>query len=182
MELIVLFCSVRTWHRALVFYLASRQQRGLRCAPLFSPISDCPSFFLFLFPFSLPTGLYQKGAEGTFDGVQGVFLTILVIRHSILDIRHSTFDISWKSVKTSLTNDELSKIKLFRHFSISNVENAQKIDEVLLKYWGLSGAKACTSCRSRQELYTEYLLFRYTCKIWLRHSWERVFQSLLNFT
>ena len=31
------------------------------------------------------TGLYQIGAEGTFDRVQGVFLTIL-------DIRHSTFD------------------------------------------------------------------------------------------
>ena len=28
----------------------------------------------------------------------------------------------------------------------------------LLKYWGLSGAKACTSCRSRRELSNEYLL------------------------
>ena len=28
----------------------------------------------------------------------------------------------------------------------------KKIDEKFLKYWGLSGAKACKSCRSRQEL------------------------------
>ena len=35
---------------------------------------------------------------------------------------------------------------------MSNFENAKKFDENLLKYWGLSGAKACKSCRSRQEL------------------------------
>ena len=35
---------------------------------------------------------------------------------------------------------------------MSNFENAKKIDENLLKYWGLSGANACKSCRSRQEL------------------------------
>ena len=37
-------------------------------------------------------------------------------------------------------------------FSISNVENAKIFDESLLKYCDLSGAKACKSCRSRQEL------------------------------
>ena len=31
---------------------------------------------------------------------------------------------------------------------MSNFENAKKFDENLLKYWGLSGAKACKSCRS----------------------------------
>ena len=41
----------------------------------------------FLFSFFSPTGLYQIGAEGTFDRVQGVFLTILDIRHSTFDIR-----------------------------------------------------------------------------------------------
>ena len=35
----------------------------------------------------------------------------------------------------------------------------------------LSGAKASKSCRSRQELSNEYLVF--TCKIWLRYSRER---------
>ena len=42
-----------------------------------------------------------------------------------------------------------------------NFENAKKIDENLLKYWGLSGAKACKSCRSRQELSNEYLLAKF---------------------
>ena len=39
----------------------------------------------------------------------------------------------------------------------------------------LSGAKACKSCRSRQELSNEYLVF--TCKIRLRFSRERASQS-----
>ena len=38
---------------------------------------------------------------------------------------------------------------------------AKKIDEKFLKYWGLSGAKACKSCRSRQELSNEYLLAKF---------------------
>ena len=37
-------------------------------------------------------------------------------------------------------------------------KNAKIRDENFLKYWGLSGAKACKSCRSRQELSNEYLL------------------------
>ena len=40
----------------------------------------------------------------------------------------------------------------------------------------LSGAEACKSCRSRQELSNEYLVF--TCKIRLRYSRERASQSL----
>ena len=44
---------------------------------------------------------------------------------------------------------------------MSNFENAKKFDENLLKYWGLSGAKACKSCRSRQELSNEYLLAKF---------------------
>ena len=31
----------------------------------------------------------------------------------------------------------------------------------LLKYWGLSGAEACKSCRSRQELSNEYLFAKF---------------------
>ena len=34
----------------------------------------------------------------------------------------------------------------------------EKFDDVFLKYWGLSGAKAWKSCRSRQELSNGYLL------------------------
>ena len=40
-------------------------------------------------------------------------------------------------------------------------KNAKKIDENFLKYWGLSGAKACKSCRSRQELSNEYFLEKF---------------------
>ena len=44
---------------------------------------------------------------------------------------------------------------------MSNFENAKKFDENLLKYRGLSGAKAFKSCRSRQELSNEYLLAKF---------------------
>ena len=37
-------------------------------------------------------------------------------------------------------------------------KNAKKIDEIFLKYWGLSGAKACKSCRSRQSFPTNIYL------------------------
>ena len=40
-------------------------------------------------------------------------------------------------------------------------KNAKKFDENFLKYWGLSGAKACKSCRSRQELSNEYFLAKF---------------------
>ena len=35
------------------------------------------------------------------------------------------------------------------------------LDEHLLIYWSLSGAKACKSCRSRQELSNEYFLAKF---------------------
>ena len=37
----------------------------------------------------------------------------------------------------------------------------KSFDENFLKHWGLSGAKACKSCRSRQELSNEYLLAKF---------------------
>ena len=37
-------------------------------------------------------------------------------------------------------------------------KNAKNFDENFLKYWDLSGAKACKSFRSRQELSNKYLL------------------------
>jgi len=59
-------------------------------------------------------------------------------------------------MKISENHDEIWKNRTF--FSVSNLENAKKIDEHLLKYWGLGGANACKSCRSRQELSSEYFL------------------------
>ena len=44
---------------------------------------------------------------------------------------------------------------------MSNFENAKIFEENLLKYWGLSGAKACKSCRSRQELSNAYFLAKF---------------------
>ena len=41
------------------------------------------------------------------------------------------------------------------------LKNAKKFDEKFLKYWGLSGAKACKSCRSRQELSNEYFIAKF---------------------
>ena len=35
---------------------------------------------------------------------------------------------------------------------------AKKLDECFLNFWDLSGAKVCTSCRSRRELSNEYLV------------------------
>ena len=40
-------------------------------------------------------------------------------------------------------------------------KKCEKIDELFLKYWGLSGAKACKSCRSRQELSNEDFLAKF---------------------
>ena len=40
-------------------------------------------------------------------------------------------------------------------------EKCEKFDGHLPKYWGLSGAKACKSCRSRQELSNDHLLAKF---------------------
>ena len=40
-------------------------------------------------------------------------------------------------------------------------KNATKFDENFLKCLGLSGAKACKSCRSRQEISNEYLFAKF---------------------
>ena len=56
----------------------------------------------------------------------------------------------------------------------------QKFDEKFLKYWGLSGAKACKSCRSRQELYNEYVLAKFGVDT--AENWPlKVCQSLPEF-
>ena len=47
-------------------------------------------------------------------------------------------------------------------------------------YWIPKVQKVCKSCRSRQELSNEYLVF--TCKIWCRYRRERASQSFPNFS
>ena len=57
-------------------------------------------------------------------------------------------------MKISEHHDEIWKNRTFLAFLL--LKTLQKIDEKLLKYRGLSGAKACTFRRSRQELSNEY--------------------------
>ena len=40
----------------------------------------------------------------------------------------------------------------------SFIHSRRTVDEIWLKFWDLSGAEVCKSCRSRQELSNEYLL------------------------
>ena len=61
-------------------------------------------------------------------------------------------------MKISEHQGELWKKSNFLAFLI--LKTPKRIDEILLKYWGLSGAKACKSSRSRQELSNEYLLVK----------------------
>ena len=51
----------------------------------------------------------------------------------------------------------LQKLKICR----KNRKHVNTFDENFLKYCGLSGAKACKSCRSRQELSNEYFLAKF---------------------
>ena len=50
-------------------------------------------------------------------------------------------------------------MKMIKIYRINFAEKMRKsLTFFLLKCWGQSGAKACKSCRSRQELFNEYLL------------------------
>ena len=48
-----------------------------------------------------------------------------------------------------------------KNFCKKMPKNAKKRDENFLKYLGLSGAKECKSCRSRQEFSNEYFLAKF---------------------
>ena len=60
--------------------------------------------------------------------------------------------ISLKSAKIATIFEKMQNILAF--MLLKMLRNWQK----LLKYWGLSGAKICKFCRSRQQLSNEYLL------------------------
>ena len=57
---------------------------------------------------------------------------------------------------------------------IFNIPFRKIFCDFLLNFWGLSGAKVCTSCRSRQELSKRI----FTCKNRLPYSRELASQSL----
>ena len=67
-------------------------------------------------------------------------------------------DILWNSDKIWWSANRRENCKLLTMLFEILWKNAKIRDENFLKYWGLSGAKACKSCRSRQELSNEYLL------------------------
>ena len=92
-------------------------------------------------------------------------------------------NIRWKAldeickIYMLLHRSDLNISAIFRQFSgVFKVGNANSFDEIWLKFWMLNGAKACKSCRSRQELSNEYSVF--TCKLRLRYSRERASESL----
>ena len=67
-------------------------------------------------------------------------------------------DILWNSDKIwwSCSANRRENCKILTMLFEILWKNAKIRDENFLKYWGLSGAKACKSCRSRQELSNEY--------------------------
>ena len=70
--------------------------------------------------------------------------------------------------------------KISEIFRIKLQKCEKKFDEIWLIFWMLSGAEVCKSCRSRQELSNEYLVF--TCNISRRYSREQASQSLPNIS
>ena len=42
-----------------------------------------------------------------------------------------------------------------------NLHRSETFDQLLLEYWGLSGAQTCNSCRSRQELSNYYFVAQF---------------------
>ena len=66
--------------------------------------------------------------------------------------RNSDKSSSKFSFKMAKFNQKMLKIENFIFYF------RKKFDDFLLKFWSLSGAKVCESCRSRQELSNEYLL------------------------
>ena len=95
------------------------------------------------FPIRVRSKLCQN--SGNFARIHRESIKIKILKHFLeqsAKFRQNFIKI-W--VKISEKN---SKMTNFANFA----KNAKKFDEKFLKYWGLSGAKACKSCRSRQEL------------------------------
>ena len=70
-------------------------------------------------------------------------------------------NIRWKAL------DEIYKMYMLLHRSDLNISAKSRqifstiFGKLLQKYLGLSGAKTCKSCRSRQELSNEYFLAKF---------------------
>ena len=76
--------------------------------------------------------------------------------------RHtSLFSGTCREIRTKFHQNSQKTCKI-RHkkWKIGNsfIHSRKNVNDFLLKFWDLSGAKVCKSCRSRQELSNEYLL------------------------
>ena len=61
------------------------------------------------------------------------------------------------------------------------IHSRKNVDDFWLKFWDLSGAKVCKSCRSRQELSSEYLLAKIgvdTAENEPLEVWEKIFNII----
>ena len=63
----------------------------------------------------------------------------------------------WTIRCAALCNSFFFSIVLYVHKEFM-IHSRKNVDDFWLKFWDLSGAKVCKSCRSRQELSNEYLL------------------------
>ena len=66
----------------------------------------------------------------------------------------------WRNSDNFSSKPEQHSMKMI-NICKKNPKNTKKFHEIVLKYSGLSGAKACKSCRSRQELSNGYFLAKF---------------------
>ena len=59
-------------------------------------------------------------------------------------------------------DEGLPRKQIVYSYRFVRANKCEKFDENFLKYWGLSGAKACKSCRSRQELSNECFVAKFS--------------------
>ena len=76
------------------------------------------------------------------------------------DTHHSFLEFVAKSWQNFIKNSQKNAKFERKNEKIGNsiFSFAKNVDDFGLKFWDLSGAKVCKSCRSRQELSNEYLL------------------------
>ena len=98
------------------------------------------------------------------------------------DTRHSSLEFVAKSGQNFIKHSQkILKCKIRWRKWKNKIRNsllkdsfAKNVDDFWLKFWDLSGAKVCKSCRSRQELSNEYSPMR-NCREIFKESENSVF-------
>ena len=88
------------------------------------------------------------------------WLFLLYHTYFLFSSPFSAFLTSSKKLHQNLSKNQWKEFKNNEFLQIC-AKKIRNFAENFLKYWGLSGAKACKSCRSRQELSNEYLLAKF---------------------